>query len=262
MIDRLVVKTAYANIYSEPSFTSQMVTQALFFEELIVTSEHDNWYKINQWDGYTGYVHKFYLSENYDLDSSHELFISNRFELLYSSTDFRQDPSIVIPFGSRIPIKKSENILETTDIDGGKYYLKSPITNERRDRREQIIYNSKKLLGSPYLWGGKTPFGYDCSGFVQSVYRIANIDIKRDTSAQIEEPRMTDIDIESVERGDLLFFNIEGRGVDHVGIWFENDNIIHCGGELKVQSIYDDSHIKLSEHILKVRSLSGILNES
>ena len=262
MINRLVVKTAYANIYSEPSFTSQMVTQALFFEELTVTSEHDNWYKINQWDGYSGYVHKFYLSENYDLDSPHHVFISDRFELLYSSTDFNESPSVAIPFGSKLPIKNTGDTLQTTDIDGKRYYLKSATTNNLEDKREQIICNSKKLLGSPYLWGGKTPFGYDCSGFVQSVYSSVELNIKRDTSTQIEESKMADIDIVDAKKGDLVFFNIDSDSVDHVGIWCGNDSVIHCGGELKIQSIYDDSHTKLSSHILKVRSLSGMLDEN
>ena len=72
---------------------------------------------------------------------------------------------------------------------------------------------------------------------------------------------MEDIHFDDIERGDLIFFNIENEDVDHVGIWCgENDNIIHCGGELKIQSIYDDSNVKLSDYILKVKSLSGVLN--
>ena len=117
-------------------------------------------------------------------------------------------------------------------------------------------------MGSPYLWGGKTPFGYDCSGFVQSVYSSVELNIKRDTSTQIKESKMTDIDIRDAKKGDLVFFNIDSDGVDHVGIWCGDDSVIHCGGELKIQSIYDDSHINLSNHILKVRSLTGMLNEN
>ena len=59
MINSQIVKTAYANIYSEPRFNSEMVTQALFFESLKVVSDQDNWLEVSQWDGYKGYVHKF-----------------------------------------------------------------------------------------------------------------------------------------------------------------------------------------------------------
>ena len=260
MSNTLIVKTAYANIYSEPSFGSQMVTQALFFEELEIKSEHNNWYKINQWDGYTGYIHKFYLSNTYNLDDLEQVFISDRFKSLYSSLDFNEEPSIIIPFGAIILAKEHKGALRTTSIDGNSYYLKPSIVNNIKDVREQIIHNSKKLLGSPYLWGGKTPFGYDCSGFVQSIYNSVGFKIRRDTSEQINESKMMDIDFKNIDKGDLIFFSIEGEGVDHVGIWCGEDSIIHCGGELKLQSIYDDSSLKLSDYILKVRSLSGMLD--
>ena len=76
MIRKLIVKTAYANVYSEPTFTSQMVSQALFFERVDAISQHDNWYRINQWDGYSGYVHKFYLSDDFDEDKIYKTFLT------------------------------------------------------------------------------------------------------------------------------------------------------------------------------------------
>ena len=263
MISVVAVKTAYANIYSEPTFSSQMVTQALFFEELEVLSEHGNWYEVSQWDGYRGYVHKFYLSENYIIDQSDNIVISSRFESLYNSLDFNQTPSIVIPFGTIIPTKDYDGIVKSATIDKRDYYFKHSANNIIECKRDQIILNAEKLLGSPYLWGGKTPFGYDCSGFVQSLLNSVGIKIKRDTSQQIVDSRMMKIDFKDIEKGDLVFFNIEGDNVDHVGIWYgHDDKIIHCGGEVKIQSIDDDSSIKLSDYMMTVKSLSEVLNGS
>ena len=258
MIKRVAVKTAYANIYCEPKFTSHMVTQALFFEELEVVAEHANWYEVNQWDGYTGYVHKFYISDDYTLDSSNQIFISDRFEYLYKSSDFDEHPAMIVPFGTVIPAEENNGGFNTKQINGNRYFFEHPENNEIVNKREKIILNAKKLLGSPYLWGGKTPFGYDCSGFIQSVVSSVGLQVKRDTSDQIIESTMFDIDFKEIEKGDILFFNIDSENVDHVGIWCgEDDDVIHCGGELKIQSIYDNSSIRLYDHILKVRSLFG-----
>ncbi len=256
MIKKVAVKTACANIYCEPKFASQMVTQALFFEELDVVAEHTNWYEVNQWDGYTGYVHKFYVSDDYTLNGSNQIFISNRFESLYTSLDFNKEPAMIIPFGTVIPVEENDNSFKTKEINGSRYYFEYSENHIALDKREKIILNAKKLLGSPYLWGGKTPFGYDCSGFVQSIMSSVGFQVKRDTSQQIIESTMFDIDFKDIQKGDILFFNIDSESVDHVGLWCgEEDNIVHCGGELKIQSIYDDSSIRLSDHILKVRSL-------
>ena len=64
MSSKLIVKTAYANIYSEPKFSSQLITQALLFEILEVVSSNGDWFEVSQWDGYVGYTHRFYLSDN------------------------------------------------------------------------------------------------------------------------------------------------------------------------------------------------------
>ena len=84
MINSQIVKTAYANIYSEPYFSSEMVTQALFFESLKVVSDQDNWLEVSQWDGYKGYVHKFYLSAD-EPNGESELNLTSRYTDLYLS---------------------------------------------------------------------------------------------------------------------------------------------------------------------------------
>ena len=261
MTDKAIVKAAYANIYSKPSFSSEMVTQALFFEHLEITSEHNNWFRVSQWDGYTGYVHKFYLSQSFEENTAFKkVLIEDRFQALYSSPDFSDNPVIIAPFGSEILVAEKNDFFITSKLDGTSFYLKSGPKKSCSNKRDQIIKNSKKLLGSPYLWGGKTPFGYDCSGFVQSIYKSIGLEIKRDTSLQISDKRMKSIELQDVDRGDLLFFSVDGTDVDHVGIWFGNNSVVHCGGELKIQPIDDASHTKLESCIVDIKSLSGFID--
>ena len=253
MNSKLTVKTAYANIYSNPQFSSQLVTQALFFETLEVISHHGNWFKVSQWDNYIGYIHKFYLFDDI-ADKEKKYTIKDRFLFLYDSVDFK-NIAMVAPFGCEIPAILVDNNYYTIQSDN-KYFFKEDSYIFKNDKRSEIIECSKKLIGSPYLWGGKTPFGYDCSGFVQQVFKSINISLKRDTSEQIKDKRMNSIDITSVDIGDIIFFDIEGNGVDHVGIWYGENQIIHCGGEVKIQSIKE-----FENHIIDIKSIGNLINE-
>ncbi|MAQ43876.1 MAG: hypothetical protein CMG25_05265 [Candidatus Marinimicrobia bacterium] len=253
MNSKLTVKTAYANIYSNPQFSSQLVTQALFFETLEVISHHGNWFKVSQWDNYIGYIHKFYLFDDI-ADKEKKYIIKDRFLFLYDSVDFK-NIAMVAPFGCEIPAILVDNNYYTIQSDN-KYFFKEGSYIFKNDKRSEIIECSKKLIGSPYLWGGKTPFGYDCSGFVQQVFKSINISLKRDTSEQIKDKRMNSIDITSVNIGDIVFFDMEGNGVDHVGIWYGENQIIHCGGEVKIQSIKE-----FENHIIDIKSIGNLINE-
>ena len=253
MNSKLTVKTAYANIYSDPQFSSQLVTQALFFETLEVISHHGNWFKVSQWDDYIGYIHKFYLFDDI-ANKEKKYVIKDRFLFLYDSIDFK-NITMVAPFGCEIPAILVDNNYYMIESDN-KYFFKESSSIFKNDKRSEIIECSKKLIGSPYLWGGKTPFGYDCSGFVQQVFKSINISLQRDTSEQIKDKRMDSIDIASIDIGDIIFFDIEGKGVDHIGIWYGENQIIHCGGEVKIQSIKE-----FENHIIDIKSIGNLINE-
>ena len=261
MKSRFIVKTAYANIYSEPKFSSQLVTQALFFETLEVISSHGDWLEVCQWDGYTGYTHKFYLSDDIS-NQENEFLVTDRFIPLYDSSDYN-NIAMFAPFGSLILTDSKDERCYMTVIDNKNYWFSDSPRDLSLDyfSRDNIIMHSKNLLGSPYLWGGKTPFGYDCSGFVQQVFKSINIFLKRDTSEQIKDDRMNSVDLESVNIGDIIFFDMDGKGVDHVGIWYGQNQVIHCGGEVKIQSIDDNSHRCLRNHIIDIKSIGKLLDE-
>lgn len=253
-----MVKTSYANIYAEPSFSSEMVTQAIFFESLEILSEHGNWYKISQWDGYEGYVHKFYLGEAND-ESADTVILSDRLTPIYSSQD-DQSISLLAPFGASLSCRGDDDGWMSIEIDSDSYYLKTPKEQEPVASRDLVVKYCGRLLGSPYLWGGKTPLGYDCSGFVQSVYRAIGVGLERDTSKQINDTQAASINLSDAKPGDLIFFSIEGSGVDHVGIWIGENNVAHCGGQVKIQSIHDDANTKLIDYITDVKSMESYLN--
>ena len=120
MSNQLFVKTSYANIYSEPTFTSQMVSQALFFESLEIISEAGNWYEVSQWDGYTGYVHRFYLTA--ESFSGDEFFISDRFLPLFIN-ESHKDIAMIATFGSIVRAEKISEKQYKTSIDSTDLYF-------------------------------------------------------------------------------------------------------------------------------------------
>ena len=257
------IKTPVASIYEKPSFASQMITQALMWEPVEILDETYNWYRIRQWDHYTGWVNSFYLTDN-TFEDEGGFHIYDRFCPVYSEA---VDDSFVISelsIGSRLP---GECILE---VDDGREKILLPdlasgwISRQQKPNHtlnNNIVNFATKLIGIPYLWGGKSGFGFDCSGFVQTVYLLAGIELPRDSKDQVSYSNFVDISIQNANPGDLIFFS-EDEKISHVGIYLNDGKFIHCSGEVKINSfnstdkIYSES---LHQKIHSVKSIQNIL---
>ena len=128
--------------------------------------------------------------------------------------------------------------------------------------RSDIIKVAQNLFGVPYLWGGKSSFGYDCSGFVQMVLKTAGISIKRDCIQQVKDEKLEDISISDADPGDLIFFS-ENNCINHVAFIAGEGKIIHCSGEVKIESIIEGEsgfNNKLSALNHTFRSISKVVN--
>ena len=126
-------------------------------------------------------------------------------------------------------------------------------------KKEKLIENALIYLNAPYLWGGRSPFGIDCSGFIQMVYRLQGINLPRDAYQQAEFGKKLSL-IES-EAGDLAFFDNKNHKVTHVGIILNDDNIIHASGRVRIdkfdqQGIYNK---KLDNYTHKLQFIKSIV---
>ncbi len=126
--------------------------------------------------------------------------------------------------------------------------------------RQSIVETAKEFLNVPYLWGGKSFFGVDCSGFTQLVLKVHDIKYPRDAYQQGEVGEPLSF-IEEAQPGDLAFFeNSEGR-IIHVGFMLENNQIIHAHGKVRIDTL-DSSGIfnkELNKHTHKLRFIRNIL---
>ncbi|MDQ3111719.1 MAG: C40 family peptidase [Bacteroidota bacterium] len=228
-----VIHLSAIPVRKEPSDRSEMVTQLLFGDAVRVIEQKGNWHHIfSAWDHYEGWIdRKQYLpvsKTTFDnLDKNPSPVSSELFQLI---TDVKSRESFPIVLGSSLPFYSgSECCIEDRvyAFDGSAKSFDSEGT------REQIVETAMVFQNSPYLWGGRTPLGIDCSGFTQLVFKANGFRMKRDAYQQAEmgEPYSF---VEEAQPGDLAFFDNEEGRITHVGIVITNNRIIHASGKVRV----------------------------
>ena len=230
-----VVSTAVAPIHKQASFSSEMITQALMWENAQILGMDANWYQICMEDGYDGWIHSFYLHHR-EPPLEEYLFITKRAVPVFHEIEQMESIIALLSFGTYLPLaEKAGDFLKIHLPDGNTGYIE-PQKQVVKKSRKTIIKLATSLLGVPYLWGGKSSFGYDCSGFVQMVLKTVGVGIHRDTSQQIQADWLERIDIHDAQPGDLMFF-LENNRTNHVAFILGEGNIIHCSGKVKIESI-------------------------
>jgi cell wall-associated NlpC family hydrolase len=131
---------------------------------------------------------------------------------------------------------------------------------EAKFAKDNLINTALLYLNTPYLWGGKTPFGIDCSGFTQMVYKLNGYRLKRDASQQVEQGEALSF-IEESEPGDLAFFDNAEGDITHVGIIMKDNYIIHAHGKVRIDRLDHTGifNIQTSLHTHKLRVIKRII---
>lgn len=241
----------------EQSERSEMVSQVLFGELYVVLELAEKWVYIRLLhDGYEGWIdRKMYLAvtdeyvEKYRAEEP--ILATEVFNIVTKEGDYGNK---LIVSGSAFPFfdAGSKKML----IGESTYTLVSKMKDVGIDSlRDLIISYALMYYNTPYLWGGRTPYGIDCSGLSQMAYRMAGIDLPRDASQQV----LSGQDFSFVEEalpGDLAFFGDDTGAITHVGIIWEQNRIIHASGRVRVdkidhQGIFNED-LKRYTHNLKV----------
>lgn len=234
----------------EPSDTSEMVTQALYGDYFKVLEQRKKWSRIRfAFDMYEGWIdNKQYLEVN---EEAYTDLSKSRLNLSTDLIEYVSDASeqlYPIPIGSEL---------------NGLSYLNHSFDGNRlteKNEKSNLIKTAFLFLNAPYLWGGKTPFGIDCSGFTQMVYKLNGFSLLRDASQQATQGTALSF-IEESEPGDLAFFdNAEGT-IIHVGIIMENNYIIHAHGKVRIDRLDHSGiyNVDKNTHTHKLRVIKKII---
>jgi gamma-D-glutamyl-L-lysine dipeptidyl-peptidase len=255
VIDHGVCRLALVPVRGEPHHRGEQVTQLLFGDhyEVIEWSSDHQWARVQIYaDQYSGWIdqkqHHTISKEYFD-----QINVAN-FKITTDITStilYRKNP-LTIVMGSIVPISGSELFkMEEQFAFNGE--TKSLGLRRDFDYLKTIAF---KYLNTPYQWGGKSPFGIDCSGFTQMVFRIAGYTLLRDASQQFSQGKKIK-DPDMAQPGDLAFFENKEKTISHVGILLEENKIIHCSGQVRIDLLMEEG-ILHAESKVYTHTLAGI----
>jgi len=251
-----LVKISVANLRSNPAHSAELATQATMGTPLEILKKEGSWYLVQTPDKYIAWVD----------DGGLEPVTEEKFEtwraapkLIYTKTfgfsykEARLDSQVVsdLVAGSITELLEEQGqFYEVRYPNGDKAFVEKSNAQPYREwiaalnpSEENLIKTSKSLMGLPYLWGGTSPKGVDCSGFTKTIYFLNGIIIPRDASQQVNTGIQVDStrNFENLIPGDLLFFgrpatDSTAERVVHVGMWIGNNQLIHSSGNVHIST--------------------------
>lgn len=225
---------------SEPSHKSEMVSQQLFGEKSFVIEKKGDWIKIQlRFDGYEGWVQQSHV-----VPIDEDIFNKNDKGLTQewiNEVDYNGH-IMYVPMGSSVSAFKN----------GMAFWRKNSVHFKGKTwEPEEVKINAKlikqiafKFLNTSYLWGGKSVFGIDCSGYTQMVYKFLNYSLPRDAWQQAEQGTAVNF-LQEAHCGDLAFFDNEEGRITHVGILLNENEIIHSAGKVRIDKIDTEGILNL-----------------
>ncbi len=255
-----VVVAAVAPLQAAPSVRAERVSEALHGEALVVLERRDEWRRVRAGDGYHAWVHGGYLRVGTDEWSADWV---ERADHRVLGAELRlQDGRVRLPVGARVAPRRDGGV-ETADGRAGEIVggvVRPAIETGAEARLLAPPEWALRWFGTaPYLWGGRTDWGTDCSGLVQAVYGFRGQALPRDTDLQLTAGSEVAItkDGRGYEAGDLLFFTEAGR-VSHVALWAGAGHIVHSAlsrGGMSTDDLFGNDALvrRLRDNLVGVR---------
>ena len=220
---------------------SEMISQFFFGETLTILKKSDKWsYVESNLDKYRGWIRNLHFkpitkNQNVEIESQKKIFSSTEMKLT------KNNNTIEVPTGS---------LISSSEFLGYK--------NEGLNSNIKFEKTAKGFLNSPYLWGGKTKNGIDCSGLVQSIYKTINKILPRDSKNQ---SKIGNVVYKNFEIGDLAFFGNSKENITHVGIILNKNEILHSYGRVRIDKfnengIFNNEENKITHKLQVIKRVS------
>ncbi len=250
-----ICNLAIVPVRLEPSHRSEMVSQLLFGEHFEILETAKGWVKIKiYFDSYEGWIdEKQYqqISESeFGMLSSKDIILNADLIEYISGKD-----NLLFP----IPLASTLSFLDSHQINTSEFSFEG-LKASGTQPKSNILKTAFMYLNTPYLWGGKTPFGIDCSGFVQMVYKLNGYKLFRDAYQQATQGEVLSF-IEEAEAGDLAFFDNDEGKIVHVGILMNDNYIIHAHGKVRIDRLdhLGIMNVDTKRHTHKLRVIKKII---
>ncbi len=215
-----------ADIRREPQFRSERTSQALFNELVDILEEEAEYCRVRTGDQYEGWIAKQFLTGHDNFDGQGPFTVTSNLASAFEKADPASRRLTSIPYGCQLFGADLGEFLKISSERYGVIYIKQSdlsgpdgINKEYDSKSNDLAAEAEKFLGAPYLWGGRTFFGIDCSGFIQAIMKRFGILLPRDTKDQIRCGE--DVKREEIREGDLLFF------LRHVTLAISGSLMIH-----------------------------------
>lgn len=227
-----IVNVPVAALRRKPRHPKEMVNQLLFGETVqVLKTKGDAWVKVKSLhDNYEGWMTLSLLEETDEITALQKPVFVTAGLLTRISQDSQ---AMHIPIGASLP-----NFTEgTCMINKQAFFVEGLVLNRMEHPASSVLIDKlvQPWLNAPYLWGGRTPLGVDCSGFVQVNFKLMGIDLPRDAwqQAQYGEPVES---LNEAKPGDLVFFD-DKEEIVHVGILLNKETVIHASGKVRIDPI-------------------------
>jgi cell wall-associated NlpC family hydrolase len=259
-----VVVIPVANMYSHPTDQSDVVSQAIYGTNVTLLTARGEWCRIQTPDHYKGWVPSRHIrlvqiGAGY-ATSGPTVRVESIFANIYREPDVtRHQPVITVPFETRLELipdeippgeqntadkKAEEKKTDATPAETHRHHdgwlqVRLPgktvawiqssdvVTDPQPLSIPDSIELAKRFLGLPYLWGGTSSFGFDCSGFTQMLLRARGFNMPRDADQQAAWTGLVAVERTDLQAGDLLFFGSSARNITHTGMYIGEGQFIH-----------------------------------
>lgn len=251
-----VINISVANLRSNPKHSAELATQATLGTPLKVLKKEGGWYYIQTPDKYLSWVDDGGITlmdtkRFEEWKAGDKIIYTKTYGHAYQAADEKEIVSDLVA-GDILEIVKRSNDHFVAAYPDGRIAM---VRNNEAERYaswiqnmnptpDNLVVTAKRLMGVPYLWGGTSTKGMDCSGFTKTIYFLNGMVIPRDASQQVHTGKQIDLkrNFENLEKGDLLFFGRKANDstkekVVHVGMWIGNNEFIHASNMVRISSV-------------------------